>query len=141
MPAPAVHANDPMSRPVSLPAMPAARRPPAATRSARLPKIMCRFLPGVSRVLDARVLDAVLLRVEDPLVALDNDGVAAVPGLAWHCRIPRHGVAEAGVEGSEVLGGVDDGVAGEVVLDPGRLGEAVEEITAVVVVDGDEAGD
>src|SRR5207248_1461560 len=108
-----------------------ARRPPREVRGCR----RSLSFPSWRR---SRVLEAVLLRVEDPLVALDHDGVAAGPRLAWHRRVPRHGVAESGVEGPEMLGRVDDGVPREVVLDAGLLGGAVEEIPGVVVVDGDE---
>src|SRR5690349_12336387 len=140
MPASAVQTNDPMRRPVLLSAIPAASSPPAAKRSPRLPKIIVvSFLALRSNA--ARSLDAVLLRVEDPLVALDDDGVAAVPGLAWHGRVPRHRVAEPGVERAEVLGGVDEVLTGEVVQDPALLLELILEITGVVVVDGDEPGD
>src|SRR5436305_14553476 len=97
MPAGAVHTSDPMSRPVLLSAIPAASSPPAAKRSPRLPKII-----------SLSFLDAVLLRVEDPLVALDDDGIAAVPRLSWNGGVPRDGVAEPCVEGAEVLGGVDE---------------------------------
>src|SRR5438045_1331785 len=70
---------------------------------------------------------------------------SGAPAWAWPVaaplRGPLHGVAEAGVEGPEVLGGVDDRVTGEVVRDARRLCQAVEEISRVVVVDGDEPGD
>src|SRR5436305_10370139 len=111
-PAATVHANEPMRRPVSLLAMPAARSPPAPTRSPRLPKIIGRVLPCARS-------QAVLLAVEDPVVTLDDDGVAARPRLVGERARPLHDVAEPGVEGTEVLGGGGEAFTGEVVLDAG----------------------
>src|SRR4051812_5582325 len=88
-----------------------------------------------------RRLEAVLLVVEHPLAASDLNRVAAARWLARNGRGPRHRVAEAGLEGAEVLGRVDERVAAEVVLDAGLLDQAVEQIAGLVVVDGDEAGE
>src|SRR5437588_9515857 len=112
--------------------MPAASSPPATMRRPRLPKIM--FAPSL-------VSQAELLGFEDPVVAADDDRVAAGPRFARYLGRPLHGVPEPGVEGPEVLGRVRHRIAAEVVLDVGRLHEVIDEPSSVVVVDGDEARD
>src|SRR5438445_1402130 len=114
--------------------MPAASRPPATMRRPRLPTIMVASLFSWA-------LEAVLLAVEDPVVAFHDDWVAAGPGFSWHLRRPLHGVAKAGVEGTEVLGRVHEVLTREVVQDVALLFDVIDEPPGVVVVDGDEAGD
>src|SRR5581483_7887249 len=108
--------------------MPVMSRASARTRSPRLVKIT------------ASLLETDLVGIEDPAVALDLDGVAARPGHPGESRGPRDLVAEAGVERPEVFGRVHDVGAGEVVLDALLLHHRIEDVTSVVVVDGDEAG-
>src|SRR5437660_487339 len=97
---------------------PIANRTAETTRRNRLAKIIVCSL----------VL-ADLLRVVRPGVALDGHDVRAPARDPWVLRPPSNGVAEAGVEGAEVVGRVDDRLAGEVERDARLAQEVLDDPT------------
>src|SRR2546421_8649984 len=96
--------------------MPAVSRPPATTRSPMLAKIMRSPFPSCRCAAQSSRSKAVALAVEHPLVTADGNGVPAGPWFTRHGRVPGDRVAESRLERPEVLGGIHDGVAREIVL-------------------------
>src|SRR3954469_17710894 len=90
---------------------------------------------GLTRV------EALLLRIELPGAAGVRDPVHAEARDTRQVRGPLHRVAEPGVERAEVVGGLDQRLAADVVLDVGPLNEVQEDPPDVVVVLGDELTD